>query len=52
MTLGDMTGTVSLAKMLTEDKVEKKPKPKVNQRDKDEVEKSQKPVPATTSGSL
>jgi hypothetical protein len=38
--------------MLTEDKVEKKPKPKVNQRDKDEVEKSQKPVPATTSGSL
>lgn len=52
MTLGDMTGTVSLAKMLTEHEVEKKPKTEINQRDKDEVEKSQKPVPATTGGSL
>jgi regulator of protease activity HflC (stomatin/prohibitin superfamily) len=52
MTLGDVTGTVSLAKMLTEQDADKKPKTNVTQTDKDGPEKPQKPVPATTGESL
>ena len=52
MTLGDVTGTVSLAKMLTEQDADKKPKTNVTQTGKDGPEKPQKPVPATTGESL
>jgi regulator of protease activity HflC (stomatin/prohibitin superfamily) len=52
MTLGDMTGTVSLAKMLTESGADKKPKTRATQTDKDDPGKPQKPVATGTGGSL
>jgi regulator of protease activity HflC (stomatin/prohibitin superfamily) len=52
MTLGDMTGTVSLAKMLTEPGADKKPETKATRKEKEDPGKSQKPVTTGTGGSL
>ncbi|MDD1700368.1 MAG: slipin family protein [Methanoregula sp.] len=52
MTLGDMTGTVSLAKMLTERREDKKSENKVAQIEKDESATPAAPATSRTGGAL
>lgn len=52
MTLGDMTGTVSLAKILTERGEEKKPESRAIPKEEEESRIPKKPVPPGTGGAL